>query len=158
MAIAREKGCFVLACSSDSTDHYEKYLDNGANVVIQGEGEITLLETVKHILNGTNYETESGIIYRIEGNTRINPKRPVIDEPDLLPMAAWDLAEIPEYKRRWIDKNGYFSINMATTRGCPFKCNWCAKPIYGNRYNSRSPEKVVQEIEYLQKQQFNNTG
>jgi len=43
-----------------------------------------------------------------------------------------------------------FSINIATTRGCPFKCNWCAKPIYGNRYNSRSPQKVVNEIKYLQ--------
>ncbi len=40
-------------------------------------------------------------------------------------------------------------MNIATTRGCPFSCNWCAKPIYGNRYNSRSPENVVNEIEYL---------
>jgi anaerobic magnesium-protoporphyrin IX monomethyl ester cyclase len=38
---------------------------------------------------------------------------------------------------------------MSTTRGCPFKCNWCAKPIYGNRYNSRSPEHVVAEIKLL---------
>ena len=42
-------------------------------------------------------------------------------------------------------------MNVATTRGCPFKCNWCAKPIYGNRYNSRSPENVVTEIEMLLK-------
>jgi radical SAM superfamily enzyme YgiQ (UPF0313 family) len=41
---------------------------------------------------------------------------------------------------------GYFSMNIATTRGCPFKCNWCAKPIYGNRYNTRSPENVVNEL------------
>jgi len=45
--------------------------------------------------------------------------------------------------------SGYFSLNMATTRGCPFKCNWCAKPIYGNRYNSRSPENVVAELKML---------
>jgi radical SAM superfamily enzyme YgiQ (UPF0313 family) len=38
---------------------------------------------------------------------------------------------------------------MGTTRGCPFKCNWCAKPIYGNRYNSRSPENVVAELKML---------
>jgi radical SAM superfamily enzyme YgiQ (UPF0313 family) len=49
---------------------------------------------------------------------------------------------------------GYFSMNMATTRGCPFKCNWCAKPIYGNRYNSRSPENVVNELIML-KGKFN---
>jgi radical SAM superfamily enzyme YgiQ (UPF0313 family) len=49
----------------------------------------------------------------------------------------------------WMKSSGYFSINVATTRGCPFKCNWCAKPIYGNRYNSRSPQNVVAEIKML---------
>ena len=49
---------------------------------------------------------------------------------------------------------GYFSLNMATTRGCPFKCNWCAKPIYGNRYNTRSPQNVVDELKML-KEKFN---
>jgi anaerobic magnesium-protoporphyrin IX monomethyl ester cyclase len=44
-------------------------------------------------------------------------------------------------------------MNMGTTRGCPFKCNWCAKPIYGNRYNSRSPQNVVDELKML-KQKF----
>jgi len=46
--------------------------------------------------------------------------------------------------------HGLFSMNIGTTRGCPFKCNWCAKPIYGNRYNSRSPENVVAELKMLQ--------
>jgi anaerobic magnesium-protoporphyrin IX monomethyl ester cyclase len=45
--------------------------------------------------------------------------------------------------------HGYFSLNIATTRGCPYKCNWCAKPIYGNRYNSRSPLQVIEEIALL---------
>ncbi len=53
----------------------------------------------------------------------------------------------------WLRHAGYFSMNMGTTRGCPFKCNWCAKPIYGNRYNSRSPENVVAELIFL-KQKF----
>ena len=53
------------------------------------------------------------------------------------------------YRNIWMNHHGYFSLNIATTRGCPFKCNWCAKPIYGNRYNSRSPERVIEEIEML---------
>jgi anaerobic magnesium-protoporphyrin IX monomethyl ester cyclase len=64
-------------------------------------------------------------------------------------MPAWDLIDIPSYKKIWLTNHGYFSLNIATTRGCPFKCNWCAKPIYGNRYNSRSPQKVAEEIEFL---------
>jgi len=48
-------------------------------------------------------------------------------------------------------------MNMGTTRGCPFKCNWCAKPIYGNRYNSRSPENVISELKILkEKFQFDH--
>jgi anaerobic magnesium-protoporphyrin IX monomethyl ester cyclase len=40
-------------------------------------------------------------------------------------------------------------MNMATTRGCPYHCNWCAKPIYGQRYNTRSPENVAAELAFL---------
>ena len=53
------------------------------------------------------------------------------------------------YRKMWMKHKGYFSMNMGTTRGCPFKCNWCAKPIYGNRYNSRSPENVLTELKML---------
>jgi len=42
-----------------------------------------------------------------------------------------------------------FTLNIATTRGCPFHCNWCAKPIYGQRYNSHSPKRVVEMIGIL---------
>jgi radical SAM superfamily enzyme YgiQ (UPF0313 family) len=38
---------------------------------------------------------------------------------------------------------------LVTTRGCPFSCNWCAKPIYGNRYHAHSPEWVVTQIKKL---------
>ena len=78
----------------------------------------------------------------------MNPKRPVIKALDDLPIPAWDLIEIENYKNAW-KQHGYFSINIATTRGCPYKCNWCAKPIYGNRYNSRSPQHVVNEMKYM---------
>ena len=65
-------------------------------------------------------------------------------------MPAWDLLNIATYRDLWIKNAGYFSINIATTRGCPYKCNWCAKPIYGNRYNTRSPKNVINEIKLLQ--------
>src|SRR5258706_15886120 len=76
-------------------------------------------------------------------------RRNVLKELDNLPFPAWDFVDIDAYRKIWLKHKGYFSLNMSTTRGCPFKCNWCAKPIYGNRYNSRSPENVVQEIKLL---------
>ena len=145
-------GCKVIISSSDSTDHYDKYLDNGADYILLGEAEITLKELLEN-LEKKNYELKNvrGLAYREKGNVVNTGNREIIKELDSLPLPAWDLVDINSYKSIWINNHGYFSLNSATTRGCPFKCNWCAKPIYGNRYNSRSPEKVVEEIEYLLK-------
>lgn len=68
---------------------------------------------------------------------------------DDLPMAAWDLVNMEEYKAIWLENHGYFSLNIATTRGCPYSCNWCAKPIFGRMYHARSPKNVLDEMEYL---------
>jgi anaerobic magnesium-protoporphyrin IX monomethyl ester cyclase len=150
--MGKEKGCHVIVSSSDSTDHYKKYLAEGADFIILGEGEETLKELVEFLDEGkTNFENVPGIAFEKEGEIVKTPKRPVIRDLDTLPQAAWDLINIEEYKSIWIQGNGYFSLNIATTRGCPFKCNWCAKPIYGNRYNTRSPKRVADEIEYLMK-------
>ncbi len=67
----------------------------------------------------------------------------MIRDLDALPFPAWDLVDIEHYRHLWRTHHGYFSLNMVTTRGCPFHCNWCAKPIWGQKYNVRSPENVV---------------
>ena len=159
-AYGKQQGCTVIVNSSDSTDHYEQYLDKGADFILLGEGEITLRELILALESGQeDFSKIPGIVYREEGGglkvegrgrvTRKNGARPVVHELDELPDPAWDLVQMEEYQAIWLKKHGYFSLNMATTRGCPYKCNWCAKPIYGNRYNTRSPERVVQEIEML---------
>jgi anaerobic magnesium-protoporphyrin IX monomethyl ester cyclase len=89
------------------------------------------------------------LAYLNNGQVVKTPGRPVLKELDIMPLPAWDLVDMDRYRQSWLKNAGYFSLNMSTTRGCPFKCNWCAKPIYGNRYNSRSPENVVEEIKLL---------
>jgi anaerobic magnesium-protoporphyrin IX monomethyl ester cyclase len=152
--IAKEKGCTVIVSSSDSTDHYEKYLSAGADFVLLGEAEYTILELLNALDAGNpSLQQIPGITYR-DGEALIKTaRRPVTRDLDGLPMPAWDLLDISPYRSAWLKGSGYFSLNVGTTRGCPFKCNWCAKPIYGNRYNSRSPENVVKELVYL-KQEF----
>jgi hypothetical protein len=59
------------------------------------------------------------------------------------------LVDVPRYQKIWRERHGYYSMNMVTTRGCPYHCNWCAKPIWGQRYNSRSPENVAAEMKWL---------
>jgi anaerobic magnesium-protoporphyrin IX monomethyl ester cyclase len=71
---------------------------------------------------------------------------------DSLPFPAWDLVDVARYRRTWLERHGYFSMNMVTTRGCPFHCNWCAKPVWGQRYNTRSPENVAAELLWLKKE------
>ncbi|HYG20820.1 MAG TPA: radical SAM protein, partial [Ohtaekwangia sp.] len=131
---------------------YEKYFQHGVDYVVRGEGEETLTELLNALRNRKDINGLGGIVYKRGIETVVNASRPVMRELDRLPLPAWDLVDIPSYRKIWLKHHGYFSLNLATTRGCPFKCNWCAKPIYGNRYNSRSPRHVVREIEMLMEQ------
>jgi anaerobic magnesium-protoporphyrin IX monomethyl ester cyclase len=101
--------------------------------------------------SGSNdFSDVNGLVYRKDNKIIKTNPRQIEQNLDMFPMAAWDLVNINDYKKIWHQGTKEFSLNIATTRGCPFRCNWCAKPIYGNRYNSRSPENVVDEIEFLQ--------
>lgn len=147
--IAKEYGATVIMSSSDSTDHDQVYLNAGADFVIHGEGEVTLTELLQCLVSDISVGGILGISYYKDGTYHKNPGRPVIRNLDMLPQPAWDLINIEPYKEIWLKKHGRVAVNIATTRGCPYKCNWCAKPIYGNRYNSRSPERVIDEISHL---------
>jgi radical SAM superfamily enzyme YgiQ (UPF0313 family) len=145
--LAKQQGCKVVVSSSDSTDHYEEYLHKGADIVLLGEAEETLIELVT--LEQKDWPQIKGIAFKLADKIICNVRRAVIKNLDEIPLPAWDLVNVAEYKKRWMQSSGYFSLNMGTTRGCPYKCNWCAKPIYGNRYNSRSVENVVAELKML---------
>ena len=157
----QQQGCTVIVSSSDSTDHFEQYLSEGADFVVLGEGEATLRELVLLLEAGeTDVSKVLGIAYKApvrevsqvdaaQSRFLQTPPRPVLHDLDSLPDPAWDLVDLEPYRQIWMQAHGYFALNLATTRGCPYKCNWCAKPIYGNRYNSRSPERVATEIEML---------
>lgn len=146
--LSKSKNLNVFVSSSDSTDHFESYLNNGADAVILGEADETLRLLIRSIADKEPYTNTAGIAFLQDGKSQQNQKRPVLTDLSDLPLPAWDLIDITLYQNAW-SIHGYFSINIATTRGCPYKCNWCAKPIYGNRYNSRSPQHVVNEIKLI---------
>jgi anaerobic magnesium-protoporphyrin IX monomethyl ester cyclase len=147
----KRNGCTVIISSSDASDHYEKYFSHGVDYVIRGEGEETLKELLQTLERQEDPSFIPGIAFDSKGVTKVTSSRAVIRDLDSLPLPAWDLIDMEAYRQLWVKHHGYFSLNLATTRGCPFKCNWCAKPIYGNRYNSRSAIQVVDEIEMLLK-------
>lgn len=154
LKMAKAANCITIICGSDATDHFDQYLANGADFVILGEGEATLTELLPELTPqspspSSPHSTIPNLAYKTTNGPICTPRRPPIQDVDRLPFPAWDLIDVERYRRIWLAKHGYFSMNMVTTRGCPYHCNWCAKPIWGQRYNSRSPQKVAEELQWL---------
>jgi anaerobic magnesium-protoporphyrin IX monomethyl ester cyclase len=144
--MAKRLGCTVILCGADATDHYSMYLEKGADYVLLGEGEETLVELLGQLSAGGEAGNIIGLVTK---NSSRVARRPDISDLDALPFPAWDLVDVEKYRDIWMKRHAYFSMNMVTTRGCPFHCNWCAKPIWGQRYHSRSPENVAAELKWL---------
>ena len=149
---ARVRSIPIAVAGSDASDHPDVYLAAGAGAVIVGEGEATVCELLDAWSGGTARPLTQvpGLCWR-SGDGRVvrTPARDVTRNLDAMAPPAWDLVDIERYRRVWLRAHGHFSMNIATTRGCPYHCNWCAKPIYGQRYAARSPESVVDEIDAL---------
>ncbi|MGN6820694.1 MAG: B12-binding domain-containing radical SAM protein [Sphingomonas sp.] len=144
------RGCRVAANGPDVSDNPAMYLCAGADAVVLGEGESALLELVDHWESGAGELARiPGLILPDLGATR--PRRAQQDL-DALPHPAWDLLDIAAYRAAWTGAHGALSWNIATSRGCPYACNWCAKPTFGRRYTVRSPEDVVREMARLKRE------
>jgi len=120
-------------------------LNAGFDSVLIGEVEATLFD----LAQGLPLDGISGLAYRDARHVHYNSPREVRTDLDSLPLPAWDLVDVEKYRRAWMDAHGYFSLNMVSSRGCPYRCNWCAKPVYGNNYHTRSPRSVAAEMLYL---------
>ena len=151
--LAKEQGIPVLANSSDASQQPAVYLQNGVDYIILGEVELTLIELLRTLPAGhrTGLEGIRGLAYvsPASGKIRCNPPRQPIATLDELPMPAWDMVDMESYRAAWREAHGYFSLNMVSSRGCPFRCNWCAKPIHGQSYHSRAAERVAREMRFL---------
>ncbi len=149
---ARDRGVTAIVCGSDATDHALDYVDHGARWVIIGEGEITLSELLRAMDGRSGIDTASvpGLTFRSGPDLVTTGRRPNLTDLDPLPFPARDLVDVDRYRAAW-RRHGRFSMNLVSTRGCPFHCNWCAKPIWGQRYAVRSPENVADEVAWLKR-------
>ncbi|HSI48899.1 MAG TPA: radical SAM protein [Ideonella sp.] len=151
--LARAFGARIVVCSSDATDFPEPYLRAGATAVVRGESEATLADLLQAWRDHRPWTTIPGLVHLAQERLVPSPQRAPITDLDLLPAPAWDLVDLAPYREMWQRRHGHFSLNIATTRGCPYACNWCAKPLHGKRYTVRSPEQVVEELAQLVQQQ-----
>ena len=147
---AKARGCHVAVNGSDANDQPATYLDAGADAVIAGEPEQTLSELVDVWTDhGHDVSAVHGLVLRGPAGIQRTPPRPAIQDLDELPFPAWDLIDVPRYRREWIGAHRRLSWNMVTSRGCPYGCNWCAKPVFGRTYAQRSPVNVAEELRLL---------
>jgi anaerobic magnesium-protoporphyrin IX monomethyl ester cyclase len=145
--ISRGHAVPIFAHGSDASDHVDQYMHAGFDGVIIGEVEATLLE----LASGEPRAGIAGLAFRAGRQLRFNPPRPLRTNLDELPLPAWDLVDMDRYRSAWLSAHGYFSLNVVSSRGCPYHCNWCAKPIYGNAYHARSPHSVASELRQLKR-------
>jgi anaerobic magnesium-protoporphyrin IX monomethyl ester cyclase len=137
-------------------NHAAAFLQYGADFIVVGEGEETMLELAAYILDGKRSLPEiNGIIYRNAQETVIkNPEREKIKDIDILPDPNRQKVNLKLYLDAWKERHGSSSISVSTMRGCPYTCKWCSRAVYGQSYRRRSPAHVVEELKRVQ-QQYN---
>ncbi|MDE3166430.1 MAG: radical SAM protein [Acidobacteriota bacterium] len=142
--MARRRGVRIAVHGSDSSDHPLEYLAAGFDYVLLGEVE----ETLRELASGKPLHLIAGLM--TARGTRPGARR-LRTELDSLPEPARDLVDLEPYRAAWEAAHGYFSLNMVSSRGCPYRCNWCAKPIWGDSYHVRSPRLVAGEMLHMKR-------
>jgi radical SAM superfamily enzyme YgiQ (UPF0313 family) len=148
-ARARADGVTVLAGGPDAATRPDRYLDEGFDAVVPGEGEATLVDAATRVRDGAPLEGCPGTIVRAHGRTERGPPRPFLRNLDELPLPAWDLIDMEEYLSSWQQHTGERRAAVLTSRGCPFDCSWCSKPTFGRTYRQQSVARVLAELRAL---------
>ena len=130
---------------------HDQYVD----YVFKGEAEYSLLELVNTLDAGRKPELLPGIHFRHRDEIVASPESPMIPDLDALPFPAHDLFKIDRYTNLQpltdgLDRDAR-SFTILTSRGCPYKCTFCSKPVTGDTWRARSVESVVAEWKWLVK-------
>lgn len=132
--------------------HRENFLKYGADYIVVGEGEETMLELLRALEQGNvSVSAVKGIAWQNEaGGVVVNEERELIKDIDQLPLPARNKIDLQKYFDAWKQAHGYSVVSLSTMRGCPYDCRWCSRAVYGQSYRRRSPQKVVAEMQWLQ--------
>ncbi len=126
------------------------------DVVCVGEGEQTMLELAEAHLKKGKISNVKGICIgsSLESRTQSNvrtPSRPPIRDLDSIPFPTRDLFDNNGYREYYRKRFGREETSIITTRGCPFECDFCSRPIFSNQFRARSAKNVVDELEEIDK-------
>ena len=147
LANALKEDCdFLVAGGPLPTSNPGEFLNNFDAVII-GEGEETMLELTQQFENGGDLSKVNGIAYKKNGETKFTPRREFIKNLDSIPFPSRELFYNQSYKTFHLKKFGYKITPIMSSRGCPFNCSFCSRPVFGNTFRTRSPANIVDEVE-----------
>jgi anaerobic magnesium-protoporphyrin IX monomethyl ester cyclase len=149
MARLLRKNCGLLVAGGPLPTISSEAFLNDFDLVVNGEGEQTMLEIVEAFENGTDFSQVAGITYRDAktGETRHTIKRDTFKNLDAVPFPSRAQFDNSAYKRYYIRKFGYTITTIMTSRGCPYTCDFCSRPVFGNEFRNRTAKNIVDEIE-----------
>jgi anaerobic magnesium-protoporphyrin IX monomethyl ester cyclase len=152
LRVARLAGWRTVVGGPEPGAYVREYLEAGAEVVVLGEGELTMEELLP-LLRGNaavDLHRVAGIAF-LDELGKVHQTSPRAQAPDLdaLPWPARDAVNISRYVQTWRDAHGQGSLSFITARGCPYHCRWCSHQVFGKTHRRRKPAKVVDEVEWL---------
>ncbi|HYK90167.1 MAG TPA: radical SAM protein [Acidobacteriota bacterium] len=149
---AREAGWMVILGGPEPPAYCDEYLNAGAHLIVQGEGEVTMEEVLTAFREHRSASIRDipGLIFRAEdGSTVHTSARNLIADLDGQPWPDRECIGIEKYIKAWRDHHGMGSLSVITARGCPYHCRWCSHSTYGNTHRRRSAKAVADEVEWL---------
>ena len=148
--VAREAGWKTVVGGPEPGAYTAEYLQEGADFVVSGEGELTMEELLLALRSRTSDLTGiAGLSFMLDGKVHQGAPRQQIANLDLQPWPARDAIDIQRYVDTWRQHHKAGSVNLITARGCPFHCNWCSHQVFGQSHRRRDPSLVVDEVEWL---------
>ncbi|HKE27062.1 MAG TPA: radical SAM protein [Bryobacteraceae bacterium] len=143
-------GWRIVLGGPEPANYAAQYLAAGADVLVAGEGEISLECLVRSGMNPADWPNVPGIIYRqTDGTVCRTAPAPLIGDLDAQPWPDRERIEMQKYLGAWRARHGQGSISVITARGCPYHCEWCSHSVYGKTHRRRSPRRVVDEVEWI---------
>jgi anaerobic magnesium-protoporphyrin IX monomethyl ester cyclase len=151
---AKESGWQTVVGGPEPGAYITEYLHAGADVVVLGEGEVTIEELLP-VLNASSWESlhrVDGIAFRdADGNVVQTKPREQLRDIDAQPWPDREAIDIGQYVETWRKHHGMGSVSLITARGCPYHCRWCSHQVFGKTHRRRKPESVADELEWLVK-------
>jgi anaerobic magnesium-protoporphyrin IX monomethyl ester cyclase len=142
----------IILGGPEVRNHKEKFLQYGADIIVFGEGEDTMLELVKAFEKQDTPALHEipGIAFREQnGSVVTNEERILIRDINQLPFPNRKKINLQLYFDAWKQKHGFSMLNLSTMRGCPYSCKWCSRAVYGSSYRRRNPILVADEMQLL---------